>query len=241
MAPKLLHFFLLLLFQLLLSTCGMVASSEWLSFSDSLDQGSKVVPSQGFVSIKGIVDVKITKSKDPQWLPDTKLEYPYAGIMMKFWRAGNTLDITQSDGISITYMLDGIISMRLIQKNIPAGQEYHISLPKQETFETVSITWDLFSQPSWVEAKTAMDLTNITGIMFTNSSPEESTAHLRIKTLEFPNWENPYSVKNMIRRIDLFKNEPEENQERENDRSPVQRKRHEEQSVIENRSSGQEP
>ena len=239
MAHRLFQLFLLIPLLFVLSTCGKVASSEWLSFSDSLDQGSKVVPSQGFVSTKGIVDVRITKAKDPQWVPDTELDYPYAGIMMKFRRAGNTLDITKSDGITITYMLDGMISMRLIQKNIPPGQEYHISLPRQETFKTVSLTWDLFSQPSWVETKTAMELTNITGIMFTNSSPEESTAHLRIKTLEFPNWENPYAVKNMIRRIDLYKNEPEE--ERENERSPVQKQRYEEQSNIENRSPVQEP
>ncbi len=185
----------------LFSGCTMVSTAEWVTFSDSLGQGSEVIPGQGIVNLNGVVEARIKKSDDPEWVAGKELQYPYAGIMMKFWRSGKSIDISQSSGLTIEYILDGQISLRLIQKNVPTGQEYQVTLPSQHLFQAKHIPWELFSQPGWVKSQIPIDLTSLTGIMFTNSSKKSSTAYLAIKEITFTGWENPYGFKGVIKNI----------------------------------------
>ncbi len=185
----------------MLSGCGMSSSAHWDTFADSLGHGSKVVPKQGLVNLSGIVEAHITKSQNPKWVQGKELDYPYAGIMMKFWRSGKSIDVSQSSGLSIKYLLNGHISMKLIQKGIPPGREYRVDLPPQGVFQVKHFSWEQFTQPFWVTQPTPLNLKNLTGIMFTNSTEENSTAYLSIKEIYFPDWENPYEVKNVIKNI----------------------------------------
>lgn len=189
------------LFGLMLSGCGMSSSAHWDTFADSLGQGSEVIPKQGLVNLSGIVEAHITKSHNPKWVQGKELDYPYAGIMMKFWRSGKSIDVSQSSGLSIEYLLKGNISMKLIQKGIRPGQEYRVDLPPQGVFQAKLFSWKRFTQPVWVKQSTPLNLNNLTGIMFTNSTEENSTAYLAIKEILFPDWENPYEVKNVIKNI----------------------------------------
>jgi len=179
----------------------MSSSSHWDTFADSLDQGSEVVPQQGIVNLAGIVEAHITKSHDPDWVQGKELDYPYAGIMMKFWRSGNSIDVSGSSGLSIEYSLKGHISMKLIQKGLSPGQEYRVELPSQESFHVIHFSWEQFTQPDWVKQSIPINLSNLTGIMFTNSTEEDSTAQLAIKEIIFTGWENPYDFKSLINNI----------------------------------------
>jgi hypothetical protein len=91
--------------------------------------------------------------------------------------------------------------MRLVQENVPPGQELRYDLLQQDSMRQRRIGWHEFVQPDWVEVPTTLDLTALTGIMFTNNSPEASTAHLVIQTIRFENWENPHAVKGVIKRM----------------------------------------
>lgn len=195
------QFFLTFLFGLVLTGCGMSSSAHWDTFADSLGLGSEVVPKQGLVNLSGIVEAHITKSQNPEWVEGKELDYPYAGIVMKFWRSGKSIDVSQSSGLSIEYLLKGNISMKLIQQGISPGREYRIDLPPQGLFQVKHFSWERFTQPVWVKQSTPLDLNNLTGLMFTNSTEENSTAYLAIKEIMFPDWENPYEVKNVIKNI----------------------------------------
>jgi len=188
---------------LLLSSCGMVSSSHWDSFTDSLGEGSEVIPRQGLVNLNGVVEARIKKSENPTWVPGKNLDYPYAGIMMKFWRSGKSIDVSQSSGLSIEYVLEGNISLKLIQKGIPAGQEYSVELAPQSTFHVIPLPWERFAQPGWVTKPIPIDLSTLTGIMFTNSTEKASSAYLAIRKIIFNEWENPYDFKSVIKRIGI--------------------------------------
>lgn len=181
----------------------MVSSAHWDSFTDSLGKGSEVVPRQGLVNLNGVVEARISKSENPIWVPGKNLDYPYAGIMMKFWRSGKSIDVSQSTGLSIEYVLEGHISLKLIQNGIPAGQEYSVELPPQSSYHPVQVPWERFAQPGWVKKSIPIDLSNLTGIMFINSSEKASTASLAIRTIIFTEWENPHNFKGVIKRIGI--------------------------------------
>ncbi len=179
----------------------MVSSAHWDSFTDSLGKGSEVIPRHGLVTLNGIVEARIKKSDNPIWVPGKNLDYPYAGIMMKFWRSGKSIDVSQSSGLSIEYVLEGHISLKLVQKDIPAGQEYSVELPPQNGFHVVQLPWERFAQPGWVKNSIPLDLSKLTGIMFTNSTEKASTAYLAIRNIMFNEWENPYEFKSVIKGI----------------------------------------
>ena len=168
-----------------LNNCGTAQVSSWVSFTDSLNVGSEVKPSKVLVTLRGDVDVLITKGADPEWVPDKKLEYPYAGIMMMFRQPVKTMDLSAAAGISIEYRSTGKISLLLSQKGLDAGREYRLDLPPQEEFTVSHFSWIHFQQPSWIETPEPLDLKQIAGIMFTNSSKEHSTARLTIRQLSF--------------------------------------------------------
>lgn len=190
---------LICLLPFLLNSCGTVQTSSWFAFTDSLGTGSNVYPSKVLITLKGDVKVVMTKAKDPEWVPNKKLDYPYAGIVMKFRETDKTIDISASTGLSLEYRLEGKVSLMLAQKDIPAGREYRLDLSPQKDLALVHYSWKDFKQPSWVDDPTPMNLKQITGIMFTNSSKERSTARLTIRQMSFPGWVDPDSLQGKIK------------------------------------------
>lgn len=178
----------------LASSCGTLQSSRWIAFTDSLDKGSKVEPSKVLVNIRGNVHVSMTKPADPEWVPHTILKYPYAGIMMMFRKSGKPIDISDATGLILEYQSKGTISLILAQKDVPAGSEYRLNLPSQKDFTVSQFSWQDFKQPSWVYTSAPLNLMSIAGIMFTNSSPKQSTARLTIRQVSFPGWSDPDSL-----------------------------------------------
>jgi len=183
----------------LLSSCGVVQTYNWIAFADSMGAGSEVVPAENLFNLKGDIEVSITKSVDPLWNPHVKLEYPYAGILMQFWRSGKSVDLSTAEGLTIEYRLEGNISMRLVQENILEGKEYQIELPPQRDFNQVHVSWKDFRQPPWIEVADEMDLIHIVGLMFTNSAEKHSTAKLAVRQITFPGWNNPHSFTGQLR------------------------------------------
>ena len=169
---------------LLMIGCSRVATSNWVSFADSLEKGSEVTPYRIF-NFKGEVDVVITKAADPEWKPDVTQDYPYAGVMMRLHRSGVCVDLSKTSTVTLDYKLVGEISMRTVQENIKAGQEHRLELVPHDEFTVEEFRWDQFMQPDWVEDKQDIDLACLTSIMFTNSSKELSQAHLVIRNIEF--------------------------------------------------------
>lgn len=185
-SPRFICFILVLAgFALLLCGCGRVSTSNWIAFADSLGTGSGVSPFR-IVNFRGEVDVKITKAADPEWKPGIPLEYPYAGVLMQLRRSGGCDDLSESSMVTIEYKLQGKISMRVVQKNIQAGEEHRVELPPHDEFTVERFAWNQFMQPDWVEEKRDMDLSCLTALMFTNSSEQVSRAHLVIRDIEFP-------------------------------------------------------
>jgi hypothetical protein len=150
------------------------------------------------VSIQGEVDVSMTKPADPEWVPNTTLEYPYAGIMMMFRKSGKPIDISDATGLILEYRSEGTISLILAQKDIPSGSEYRLNLPPQKDFTVSQFSWQDFKQPSWVDTSVPLNLMSIAGIMFTNSSQKQSTARLTIRQVSFPGWKDPDSLLSKI-------------------------------------------
>ena len=169
---------------LLLYGCSRVSTSTWIPFADSLGTGSGVSPFRIF-NLRGDVDVTISKAADPEWKPDTKLEYPYAGIMMQLHRTGLCVDLSETSMVTLEYKLHGNISMRVIQDNMKVGEEHRVELFPHGDFTTEQFHWDQFMQPDWVKDKQDIDLSCLTSIMFTNSSKQLSQAHLVIRNIEF--------------------------------------------------------
>lgn len=178
----------------LLNSCTMVQSSMWTSFVDDLDTGSKIEPESPYLNVDGELHVKITKAASPDWVPGKELDYPYAGIMMFLAGWGKPLDVSEAEGLLIEYRLTGSLSLKLKQQGIPAGREYMIELEPNDTYTTRMIPWSDFAQPKWVQDPVALNLREIVGLMFVNSSAELSTAELSIRSISLPNWENPDSV-----------------------------------------------
>lgn len=166
----------------------MLGNSSWVAFTDSLGRGSRVEPSRVLVNLRGEVDVRMTKSADPEWTPGVDAEYPYAGIMMMFHLSGKTEDLSSATGLTLEYRSEGTISLLLAQKGVLAGTEHRLPLPPQEEFTVLCFPWQSFHQPSWVENPVPMNLQSIAGVMFTNSSPEQSTAALAIRQVDFSGW-----------------------------------------------------
>ena len=178
--------FLALLYIYLSTGCGIVQTSNWVSFIDNLGTGSNVQPAEALFNWRGDIEVSLTKAADPQWMPNQSLKYPYAGILMQLNRSGEPVDISAATGLSIEYRLAGHVSLILKQKKIDAGREYRVDLPPQEAFGFASYQWDDFKQPSWVNATTQLDLSEVVGIAFMNSSKDQSTAQLSIRKIIFP-------------------------------------------------------
>lgn len=179
-------------------SCGTLHSSSWVSFTDSLDRGSKVEPSKVLLNIQGKIDVSMTKPADPEWAPNTTLDYPYAGIMMMFRQSGKPIDISDATGLVLEYRSEGTISLILAQTDVPAGSEYRLNLPPQKDFTISQFSWQDFKQPSWIDTSAPLNLTSMAGIMFTNSSQKQSTARLTINQVSFPGWSDPDSLLNKI-------------------------------------------
>jgi hypothetical protein len=186
------------LLSFLATSCGTLQSSSWVSFTDSLGKGSKVEPSKVLVNIQGRVDVSMTKPADPEWVPNTTLNYPYAGIMMMFRESGRPIDISDATGLILEYRSEGTISLILAQKDVPTGSEYRLILPAQMDFTVSKFSWQDFKQPSWVDTSAPLNLMSIAGIMFTNSSQKQSTARLTIRHVSFPGWSDPDSLLSKI-------------------------------------------
>lgn len=203
MKKKSLQFITLVALTIFIGGCGKVQSSYWIAFADSLGTGSKVEPKEVLFTWKNDIEVSITKAADPEWRPNVQLDYPYAGVLMRFQRSGKSVDLSAATAIHLEYQLEGEISMRLVQDNIEAGKEYRIELSAQKEFAIVVVDWEEFAQPDWVADKQELDLTRLSSIMFTNSSKEHSTANLKIRTMDFPNWNDPGSFKTQIKKIGL--------------------------------------
>ena len=169
----------------------MVQTSMWTSFVDDLDTGSKVEPERTLINAEGVLNVRITKAASPEWEPDKELDYPYAGVMMFLRGWGKPMDLSEADGIIIEYRLSGDLSLKLIHQDIPAGAEYMIKLNPSEEYTTVQIPWSDFSQPTWIQDPFELNLSEMIGLMFTNTSEQLATAELSIRTISFSNWENP--------------------------------------------------
>jgi hypothetical protein len=184
-----------------LGGCGMVPSAQWYAFKDSFNMGSDVQPEEGLVSLKGILRVAITKAADPEWKEGADLKYPYAGIMMKYWKSGKSVDFSGSKGLEITYRLQGSVSLKLIQAGMPNGREFRVKLSEQEQFGSKFIPWERFSQPPWIHEKIDLDLRAMVGLMLVNSAKEQSTAYLSVKEITFPGWKNPDSFFGQLGRL----------------------------------------
>jgi len=180
------NFTLALLTIFIIAGCGIVQTSSWVSFTDNLGTGSEVQPTEALFNWRGDVEVRLTKAADPQWMPSTTVKYPYAGILMQLKRSGGSVDISAATGLAIEYRLIGRVSLILKQKNIDAGKEYRVDLSPQEEFRVASYQWDNFEQPPWVNSPTRLDLSQIIGISFMNSSTDQSTAHLSVRKIVFP-------------------------------------------------------
>lgn len=189
-----LWFVVVLLITGLLSSCSMVQSSMWTSFVDELGTGSKIEPESPYISAEGELHVQITKAASPKWVSGKELDYPYAGIMMFLAGWGKPLDLSTAEGLLIEYRLNGSLSLKLKQKGMPAGSEFMMELEPNDVYTTRMIPWSDFAQPKWVQKPVARDLTEIIGLMFVNNSEKLSTATLSIRSISFPNWENPDSV-----------------------------------------------
>lgn len=181
--------------------CGMVPSAQWYSFKDPYKMGSDVQPEKGLVNIKGILRVAITKADDPEWKDGADLNYPYAGVMMKYWKSGIPVDLTGAKGLEITYRLQGTVSLKLIQEGVPNGREFKVELPEKEHFGTEFFPWDTFSQPPWSKEKNDLDLAAMVGLMLINSAKKQSTAYLSVKEITFPGWKNPDSFVGQFSRL----------------------------------------
>lgn len=178
----------------LLNSCSMVQSSMWTSFVDDLGTGSKIEPESTLINADGELNVRITKAASPEWSPDKKLDYPYAGVMMFLSGWGKPLDISEAEGLLIEYQLNGSMSLKLKQEGISAGKEYMVELAPSDKVATRYIPWSDFAQPKWVQEPVALNLEEMIGLMFVNNSGKLSTAVLTIRNISFPNWENPDSV-----------------------------------------------
>ena len=173
---------------LVLSGCGIAQNSYWYGFSDSLGTGSKVQPSEVFINWKGELEVSLTKAADPEWNPDKNIEYPYAGVLMKFNKTDKPVDLSASTGVAIEYRLSGTVEVMIKQKNIRTGREYRMNLPPQEGIALAYFPWESFHQPSWVDKPSPMDLTQVVSLAFMNGSKKQSTAHLTIRKIFFAGW-----------------------------------------------------
>ena len=191
MRPGLYTLLLLWLVIGLLTGCSMVQTSMWTSFVDDLDTGSKVEPERTLIDAEGILNVHITKAASPEWEPDKELEYPYAGVMMFLRGWGKPMDLSEADGVIIEYRLSGDLSLKLIHKDIPTGAEYTTKLEPCEEYTTVQIPWSNFSQPTWIQNPVELNLSEMIGLMFANTSEQLSTTELSIRSVSFSNWENP--------------------------------------------------
>ena len=194
-----LTYIFIVLLSLIVNSCGTVGSSSWVAFTDSLDIGSEVKPSKVLTNLRGDVDVSMTKAAEPEWVPNKELDYPYAGIMMMFRESVKTMDLSAASGLTLKYLSTGKISLILSQKDIEAGEEYRHHLPAQEELAVVHFRWEDFQQPSWVHTPKAMDLKQIGGVMFTNSSKVQSTAKLTIHKVFFHEWSDPDSLPSLIK------------------------------------------
>ena len=74
---------------------------------------------------------RLPNLKNPEWVPDKKLNYPSAGILMNFWRSKQRLDLSQSDGLIIEYPLERTVSTLLVQEIMRPGEEMGYVLPQQ--------------------------------------------------------------------------------------------------------------
>jgi hypothetical protein len=185
----------------LLTGCSMVQSSMWTTFVDDLGTGSKVVPERMLIDSNGVLNVRITKAANPKWVPGKDLDYPYAGVMMFLRGWGKPMDISESDELIIEYRLSGKLSLKLKQKDIPAGREYLVELEPSDVYITRQIPWSDFSQPSWVQEPVALNLTEMIGLVFTNTSEQHSSAELSVRNISFSNWENPDYPIVMIKKL----------------------------------------
>lgn len=191
-----LAYIVVVLLSLIVNGCGIVRSSRWVTFTDNLDIGSEV---KRLTPLNGDIDVRMTKATDPEWVPNKNLDYPYAGIMMMFRQSGQAMDLSAASGLTLEYRSAGKISMILSQKDIEAGKEYRLDLPTQEELSVVHFKWEDFKQPTWVPTPKAMDLKQIGGVMFTNSSKVNSTSKLTIHKMSFPGWSDPDSIPSRIK------------------------------------------
>ena len=184
-----------------LSSCSMVQTSMWTSFVDDLGTGSMVEPERNLINAEGVLNVRITKAASPEWVPDKELDYPYAGIMMFLRGWGKPMDLSEADGIIIEYRLNGRLSLKLKQQGMSTGGEYLVELKPSDKYVTRHIPWSDFAQPQWIQDRVDLNLAELIGLMFVNTSEQLSTADLSIKNISFSNWENPDNPIIMMKRL----------------------------------------
>lgn len=162
----------------------------WHAFTDDLDIGSKIIPVWDFFTPSGNIEVKMTKASDLRASKIYKNSFPYVGIAMDFNYPPYPVDVSENEGILLTYKLTGPISVFLTQEDISPGSEYRIKLPPSEKYTKLFLNWNSFHQPEWVNKPEPLNLTKITGIKFQTTTLEQNSASLGIGNIMFTKLDN---------------------------------------------------
>jgi len=162
----------------------------WHTFMDDLDIGSKIIPVWDFFTLVGNIEVKMTKTSDLLASQIYKNSFPYVGIAMEFNYPPYPVDLSDNEGMLLTYKLTGPISVFLTQEDIPLGSEYRTKLPPSENYTKLYLNWNNFQQPEWVNKPKPLNLAKITGIKFQITTPEQNSASLGIGNIMFTKPDN---------------------------------------------------
>lgn len=157
----------------------------WSTFTDNLDTGSSIMPSQNIFTPAGDIEVNMQKAEDPTHKQTAKISYPYVGVGMKFNNNGNPVDLANAKNLLLTYRLSGPVSLLLMQKGIKAGEEFRINLVPAKDYRQAKLNWKDFYQPDWVSIQQSFDLSEVTGIQFQIASPKQMNVDLGIRNIKF--------------------------------------------------------
>lgn len=170
---------------------GISGFTLWGVYVDAL--GSTVNPEAGSspIVLENGVNAAIasfTIVPEPTWVPDVVLEYPFVGMLMEFRANSAVENLTGTTGIRLSYRSAGAVRMSLNQVGMPGGQEWGIMLPPAANYTTVTFTLAQLSQPGWVEAATALNLSQITGVKWELKEVEGGAGNISINSLQFVGW-----------------------------------------------------
>ena len=156
----------------------------WSSYVDQLETGSLIEPSRKFFTDSGDVEVVMTKASDPD-ADEQNPSYPYVGLQLRF-PGRQPADLSDAENLVLTYKLSGPMSLLLAQENIAPGNEFRLELPPASEYSEIHLNWSDFSQPDWVSPRSTLDRTRLTAVKFQITTPEDNTAQLGVRRLEFP-------------------------------------------------------